>query len=84
MIDEYRSLAVAMNSDRPCELWHLPIFTVSLSEGGFEKVYQGTTFMNIYRLQLTPQPIRINLTLFAGDLKMYQEGVHALSAAGQS
>jgi hypothetical protein len=73
-----------MNSDRPCELWHLPIFTVSLSEGGFEKVYQGTTMMNIYRLQLTPQPVRINLTLFAGDLKNYLESAKALSAVSPS
>ncbi len=84
MIDQYRSLAVAMNSDLPCELWHLPIFTVSLSEGGFEKVYQGTTFMNIYRLQLTPQPVTISLTLFAGDLKRYQESAQAFSAVSPS
>ncbi len=84
MTDEYRSLAVAMNSDLPCELWHLPIFTVSLSEGGFEKVYQGTTLMNIYRLQLTPQPVTINLTLFAGDLKNYQKSATTFSAVSPS
>jgi len=84
MIDQYRSLAVAVNSSQPCELWHMPILTVSLSEGGFEKVYQGTTFVNVYHLTLSEQPVEINLTLFAGDLKMYQEGEHGLSAAGQS
>jgi len=69
MIDEYRQLTVALASDRNCTLWHLPIFTVSRSEGGFEKVYQGTTFVNLYALKLSQEPVSINLTLFAGDLK---------------
>ncbi len=69
MIDEYRQLAVAIASDQNCTLWHLPIFTVSMSEGGFEKVYQGTTFVNLYEIKLSQEPVSINLTLFSGDLK---------------
>ncbi|MDH3890599.1 MAG: DUF1926 domain-containing protein [candidate division Zixibacteria bacterium] len=82
MIDQYRSLAVALDSDQECELWHAPIFTVSLSEGGFEKVYQGTTFVNVYRLQLGEQPVEINLTLYAGDLAKFEAGLKTMSAAG--
>ena len=84
MIDQYRSLAIALDSDLECELWHAPIFTVSLSEGGFEKVYQGTTFMNVYRLQLSEQPIEINLTLYAGDLKKFEAGLKNKSAVVSS
>jgi alpha-amylase len=84
MIDQYRSLAVALDSDLECELWHAPIFTVSLSEAGFEKVYQGTTFVNVYRLQLSEQPIDINLTLYAGGLKKFEAGLKTMSAAGSS
>lgn len=31
-------------------LWHFPIETVSISEGGFEKIYQGTTLLFHWRL----------------------------------
>ncbi len=72
MIDEYRSLAVAIHADRPGTIWHMPIFTVSLSEGGFEKVYQGTTFVNVYRVVLGRQPFRLNLELYAGALEGYR------------
>ncbi len=69
MVDEYRQLAVALEADRAGQIWHLPIFTVSLSEGGFEKVYQGTTFVNLFELMLSKSPISINFKLFAGNLK---------------
>ncbi|HEX2897044.1 MAG TPA: alpha-amylase/4-alpha-glucanotransferase domain-containing protein, partial [candidate division Zixibacteria bacterium] len=69
MVDEYRQLAVALESDRNCTFWRLPIFTVSLSEGGFEKVYQGTTLVNLYELDLSKAPIELNLSLWAGNLK---------------
>ncbi|MEW6051645.1 MAG: alpha-amylase/4-alpha-glucanotransferase domain-containing protein [Candidatus Zixiibacteriota bacterium] len=69
MADEYRNLAVAILSDRQAELWHMPIFTVSLSEAGFEKVYQGTTLVHLYRLHLTTQPVKLTLRLLAGPLQ---------------
>ena len=84
MIDRYRSLAIGLDSDIECELWHAPIFTVSLSEGGFEKVYQGTTFMNVYSLQLSEHPVEINLTLYAGELEKFEAGFKAMLAAGSS
>jgi 4-alpha-glucanotransferase len=33
---------IALNLSRKARLWTHPLWTVSLSEGGFEKVYQGT------------------------------------------
>ncbi len=66
MADEYRDLAVALASDVPAEIWHTPLFTVSLSEAGFEKVYQGTTLVHRYRLTLRDQPVQIRITLSAG------------------
>ena len=68
LADEYRSLAVAVSADRPAEIWRLPILTVSLSEGGFEKVYQGTTLVHRFALRLTEQPTAIEFTLAAGAL----------------
>ena len=82
MIDEYRGLAVAIHADRPGTLWHMPIFTVSLSEGGFEKVYQGTTFVNVYRVVLGDQPFRLNIELYAGALKGYRNRRATAKVAG--
>jgi alpha-amylase len=78
LVDEYRKLAVAVTSDQPAELWHMPIFTVSLSEGGFEKVYQGTTLLHRFRFTLTQQPIELSISLAAGDPKT----IRAQAAAG--
>lgn len=33
-------------------LWMMPIYTVSQSENGFERVYQGTTLVHLWRLHL--------------------------------
>ncbi|MFQ5453608.1 MAG: alpha-amylase/4-alpha-glucanotransferase domain-containing protein, partial [Candidatus Zixiibacteriota bacterium] len=51
------------------DIWHMPIYTVSLSESGFEKVYQGTTFINRYRLTLTDKPVVLLFSLFACSVK---------------
>lgn len=65
LVDHYRKLAVGIATDRPAELWRMPIFTVSQSEGGFEKVYQGTTLLHLFRLNLTqsPRTIRFHVAL---------------------
>ncbi len=69
MADEYLGLGARLASDVPAEIWHTPIFTVSLSESGFERVYQGTTILALYSLRLSHRPIRFELSLQAGDLK---------------
>ena len=66
MVDEYRKAAAGLMVNRPGSIWHAPIFTVSLSEGGFEKVYQGTTFLNVFELTLGSEPIEITFRLHAG------------------
>lgn len=67
MIDQYRSLAVAGSFTPSSQFWHMPIHTVSMSEGGFEKVYQGTTFLNLYDLILSEKPAVIEFQLYAGS-----------------
>jgi alpha-amylase len=37
------------------DLWKLPIETVSNSEGGFERVYQGTSLIARWPLSLDPE-----------------------------
>ena len=82
LVDEYRRIAVALASDRPADIWHLPLFTVSLSEGGFEKVYQGTTIVHRYRLHVGETPERIRLRLHAGAASGVLKGAFAVQAVG--
>ncbi len=84
LVDQYRDLAVALVSDRPCEIWHLPIYTVSLSEGGFEKVYQGTTLVNLYRVELSDDAFVINFCLHAGAIKTVTNNISKLTAVSTS
>ncbi len=83
LVDEYRSLAVGLSTDRPADIWYLPIFTVSLSEGGFEKVYQGTTLIHRFRLHLDDQPVRIHFNLLAGAMSGVLDGTFSMAAAGR-
>jgi hypothetical protein len=40
---------VAVDAAPACELWRLPIETVSQSERGFESAYQGTALVFAWR-----------------------------------
>jgi 4-alpha-glucanotransferase len=66
LADTYRGVAVAVGSEQTSEIWHAPLFTVSLSEGGFEKVFQGTSLLHMYRLEINDEPIRLSMVLQAG------------------
>ncbi|MFH1687096.1 MAG: alpha-amylase/4-alpha-glucanotransferase domain-containing protein [bacterium] len=78
LLDQYRDLGVALDADQPGHLWQSPIFTVSLSEGGFEKVYQGTTIVKVFHLTLSSRPTTLKFTLRAGTLAGL--GLNAASA----
>ncbi|MFH2054514.1 MAG: alpha-amylase/4-alpha-glucanotransferase domain-containing protein, partial [bacterium] len=43
-----------ITADQSASLWSLPLFTVSLSEGGFEKVQQGTLLLPQWQVSLQP------------------------------
>ncbi|UCE23609.1 MAG: DUF1926 domain-containing protein [Candidatus Zixiibacteriota bacterium] len=81
--DEARNIGLAFESDRPAEIWQLPIFTVSLSEGGFEKVYQGTTFVNCYRLKLSEEPTELSLALLTGSLSDVRQAMRSISTVSR-
>lgn len=67
MRDDWRGLTMALAFDKDVELWQVPIFTVSLSEGGFEKVYQGTSLVSIIPVDLKAgQSFEMTILLFAG------------------
>jgi alpha-amylase len=39
---------------RPAFLWQFPLETITLSEGGFERGYQGTVFLHWWQFRLAP------------------------------
>jgi alpha-amylase len=57
-------------SPGPDRWWLAPIFTVSQSEGGFEKVYQGSAILPVWDLEVkTADSWEGSLTLTVRSLK---------------
>jgi alpha-amylase len=54
LIDEWAGIKVVLKSGRRGDLWRFPIYTVSLSESGFEKIFQGSCLVLFWPLQLNP------------------------------
>ncbi|MGQ9637961.1 MAG: alpha-amylase/4-alpha-glucanotransferase domain-containing protein [Thermodesulfobacteriota bacterium] len=52
LIDEWVGFKVILSVNRACTLWRFPIETVSLSESGFERVFQGSCLVLIWPLNL--------------------------------
>ncbi|MBI5236019.1 MAG: DUF1926 domain-containing protein [Deltaproteobacteria bacterium] len=42
LIDAFTGVMLTIESRVPATLWRFPVYTVSLSESGFEKIYQGS------------------------------------------
>jgi hypothetical protein len=55
MKDGSLKLDVNFKLDRQSQLWRFPLYTVSLSEEGFEKVQQGIILFPNWKLTLEPQ-----------------------------
>lgn len=69
-VDEYQGVALNIEADQSGRIWRAPINTVSLSEGGFEKVFQGNCTMFVFEKALASgQEITICFDLFAGPLE---------------
>ncbi len=81
MIDQYRDVGVALCAETKSNIWHLPIFTVSLSESGFEKVYQGTTIVHQYNLKVSDKPLELKVTLVTGNEQSVRELLETLQTA---
>ncbi|HSQ76097.1 MAG TPA: alpha-amylase/4-alpha-glucanotransferase domain-containing protein, partial [Bacteroidota bacterium] len=50
--DEWLQAEVRYAMEHPATLWRFPLETVSLSEAGFERLYQGTIFMPLWAIRL--------------------------------
>src|SRR5450432_3366194 len=49
-----RNLTLRTTLSKPAFLWQFPLETVTLSEAGFERGYQGTVFLHLWNVRLLP------------------------------
>lgn len=54
LVDEWLTLKLSLAFAQPAILWRAPVETVSQSEAGFERVYQSSMVMPIWRISLGP------------------------------
>jgi alpha-amylase len=54
LVDEWLKLSVVLAFSQPSILWRAPVETVSQSEAGFERVYQSSMVMPLWRISLGP------------------------------
>jgi alpha-amylase len=50
--DEWRKLDIQLNLNKQSTIWRFPVETISLSEGGFEKVYQSSVVFTNWKINL--------------------------------
>ncbi len=69
MVVAWAKVAAEMRVSRPCTLWRFPIETISNSEAGFERVYQGSCLLPHWQLRLAPGErweVRLDFSLQGG------------------
>ena len=54
LVLEWMAMDVRLAFSRPAWVWHFPLDTVSMSEGGFERVYQGSCVLAHWPVRLSP------------------------------
>lgn len=52
LVDEWLKIRIELETEKPAEFWRCPVETVSLSEGGLEKVYQSSIVIPIWDFEL--------------------------------
>jgi len=55
--DEALGLQIDLKLDNPASIWQFPLYTVSLSESGFEKTYQSTILFPNWKIKLNPAEV---------------------------
>jgi hypothetical protein len=70
LVDEWVGMKVVLKTDRNCHLWRFPVETVSLSESGFERIFQGSCLLLYWPLDLEPaKEFRVTIELGTHSLK---------------
>jgi alpha-amylase len=64
LVDEWIRMEVVLAVNKSCNLWRYPVETVSLSESGFERIFQGSCLFFYWPLELEPgKQFEINIEL---------------------
>ncbi len=50
--DEYLKIDIQLQSDPVGDIWRTPVETISLSESGFERVYQSSAVLMVFKVDL--------------------------------
>ena len=59
--DEYLKIDIGLKSNKNAEIWRMPVETISLSEAGFERVYQSSCLMYLFKVSLKDKwSVRLN------------------------
>jgi alpha-amylase len=66
--DEFLNMKLEFSFDEKVDVWHYPIETVSLSEGGVERLYQGTACLFMKRIDFNSNK-RLGFNLTFGEVK---------------
>ncbi|MBI5641772.1 MAG: DUF1926 domain-containing protein [Nitrospirae bacterium] len=66
--DSYLDLNVDYAFGQNISLWHYPVETISLSEQGIERLYQGTSFLFVYPVELMGKK-KLGFTISFGGVK---------------
>ncbi len=68
MVVEWLDMTIALRWPEPAELWCFPLETVSNSEAGFERVYQGSCVMPVWPVTLGPdERWELEITVVLGE-----------------
>ncbi len=69
LVDEWNRFRVTLRLDRPGDIWYMPIETVSQSEEGVERTYQGSALLASWPLMLNPANVeQLEMRLEITDL----------------
>ncbi len=60
LIDSFTGVMLTIESKVKATLWRFPVYTVSLSESGFEKIYQGSCLAFLFDLASIGEALKFN------------------------
>ena len=63
LVDTHTGVRLKIDISQPATVWRFPVYTVSLSESGFEKIYQGTCL--VFTFPLGHSGLELGFTLEA-------------------
>ena len=68
LVDTHTGAKIDVEADKEATLWRHPVYTVSLSEAGFEKIFQGSRLLFLFPLILDEKGgVRVRFSVNIGD-----------------